>query len=236
MTQHKPLHRIFTAVPTRYDLVNRIITWGMDARWRRLAAGACITRQPQKVLDLCCGTGDLALCIAHLTGNNVQITGLDYSLPMLAIATRKTQTLGLANRFSFIYGDVASLPFRDSCFDCIGISFAFRNLTYRNPLAKRYLAEIQRVLRPGGRFVIVESGQPANVIIRKLFHLYLRWFVFPTGYLASGNRGAYRYLAESAANYYTAGELKKLLLAAGFRGFQYQPLFMGAAGIGIIRK
>ena len=118
----------------------------------------------------------------------------------------------------------------------VGISFAFRNLTYKNPLGPPHLAEVIRVLRPGGRYVIVESSQPENRFIRACFHLYLRAFVAPVGQMLSGNKGAYNYLAESARRYYSPGEVREMLLAAGFRDVRYRPLFFGAAGMHVALK
>lgn len=234
--QGKPLHVMFTAVPRRYDLVNRLITWGLDKRWRREAAIVCLTSRPKRVLDLCCGTGDLAINLARLAENEVEVTGIDYSRPMLEIASKKAEQSAMGGRISFIYGDVASLPFPDGYFDCIGISFAFRNLTYRNPLTSRYLAEVSRVLNAGGRFVIVETSQPRLNPVRKLFHLYLRWFAFRIGYLLSGNRGAYYYLAESAARFYNSEEVGEILLNAGLRQVSFRPLLLGATGIHVAVK
>ena len=128
------------------------------------------------------------------------------------------------------------MPFPDGYFDSIGISFAFRNLTYKNPLAEQYLIEIFRVLAPGGKFVIVESSQPKSRLIRQLFHLYLRWFVFWMGYWLSGNRGAYQYLAESASRFYGPGEVVNLLLSAEFKDVSCQSLLFGAAGIYVALK
>ncbi len=236
LTSKKPLHSMFSAIPRRYDLINHIITWGLDTRWRRQAARECATSNPERILDLCCGTGDLATNIARLVTKDVAITGLDYSQPMLEIAARKAELLAENKNISFTHGDAAALPFPDGYFDCTGISFAFRNLTYKNPLARRHLAEISRVLRPGGRCVIVETSQPRQRVMRKLFHLYLRWFVFTAGYLLSGNRGAYHYLAESAARFYTPEELKKLLTTAGFRQVSFRPLFLGVASICVAVK
>ncbi len=230
----KPLHSMFAAVPRRYDLVNHVITWGFDERWRREAAGECLASRPGKVLDLCCGTGDLALNLARLDEGNVELTGIDYSQQMLDVAAKKAGPL--AERISFVYGDADSLPFPDGCFDCVGISFAFRNLTYKNPLAQRHIAEVFRVLSADGRFIIVETSQPGSTLIRGLFHLYLRWFVFRLGNLLSGNRGAYHYLAESAACFYTSEELKEMLVAAGFREVSFRPFFWGAVGIHIAIK
>jgi demethylmenaquinone methyltransferase/2-methoxy-6-polyprenyl-1,4-benzoquinol methylase len=231
MVRRKPLHGIFTAIPRRYDLVNHVITWGQDARWRRRAAKGCLAGSPRRVLDLCCGTGDLTLSLAQLAAGDVEITGIDYSRPMLGRATVKMARAGVDGKVSLLHGDVAGLPFSDGYFDSAGISFAFRNLTYQNPLAESYLAEILRVLAPGGRFVIIESSQPRCALVRRLFHLYLKCFVAVAGWLLTGNRGAYRYLAESASRYYGPGEVRELLLAAGFSEVAYRPLMWGAAGI-----
>lgn len=230
----KPLHQMFTAVPPHYDLVNHVITWALDKRWRRQAAKACLDSQPRKMLDLCCGTGDLAILFAKLTDDGTEVTGLDYSQPMLELANKKA--VGLKHKPSFVNGNADNLPFPDGYFDCVGISFAFRNLTYKNPLAQRHISEVLRVLSPSGRFVIVESSQPGNRLIRKLFHLYLRWFVYNIGVLLSGNRRAYHYLAESASRFYTPEELKEMLLTAGFSQVSYRPLMFGAAGIHVAIK
>jgi demethylmenaquinone methyltransferase/2-methoxy-6-polyprenyl-1,4-benzoquinol methylase len=226
-----PLHGMFTAVPPRYDLINHVITLGMDARWRRLAAMVCLEAKPRRVLDLACGTGDLSIAIAKTAGQDVTITGLDYSLPMLERARRKAAEAGVQNTVEFIEGDATRLPFPDGSFDCVGISFAFRNLTYKNPLCEPHLAEVLRVLKPGGRYVAVESSQPRNALVRAFFRLYLRWYVRPVGVLLSAEKGAYRYLAESAAHYYSPPQVRELLLGAGFREVRYRELFFGAAGI-----
>jgi demethylmenaquinone methyltransferase / 2-methoxy-6-polyprenyl-1,4-benzoquinol methylase len=232
----QPLHGMFTAVPPRYDLVNRIITLGQDKHWRKLAARACLDGKPARILDLGCGTGDLTLNIARLAGKDVQISGLDYSLPMLELAKRKAENAGIGDKVTFIHGEATKIPFPDGHFDCVGISFAFRNLTYKNPLCDIHLGEVLRVLRPGGRYVIVESSQPHNRLIRALCHFYMNTFVKATGIILTGNRGAYRYLAESMVDYYSPGEVRQILLRAGFRDVTYRPLLSGAAGIHYAQK
>jgi len=227
---NKPLHRMFKAVPPRYDLINHIITWGFDKRWRRQAAGECLASHPEKVLDLCCGTGDLSISVSRLAKDTIELVGVDYSQPMLEIAAKKAESTG-KKRISFVNGNAASLPFPDGYFDCVGISFAFRNLTYKNPLAGSCIDEVLRVLKAGGRFIIVETTQPESKLIRKLYHRYLRWFAFRWGYLLSGNRGAYSYLAESATRFYSSEEVKELLTTAGFRHVYFKPLLFGVAGI-----
>jgi demethylmenaquinone methyltransferase/2-methoxy-6-polyprenyl-1,4-benzoquinol methylase len=231
-----PLHGMFTVVPPSYDLVNRIVTLGLDRKWRRLAAEECLRDKPQRVLDLGCGTGDLTVGLARLAGRGVAVTGLDYSLPMLKLAREKAVRSGVASDVDFLQGNAVNLPFRDASFDAVGISFAFRNLTYKNPLGRPHLDEVRRVLRPGGRYVIVESSQPLNGIVRAFFHVYLRFFVGPVGVMISGNRGAYHYLAESTSRFYSPGEIREMLLAANFREVTYRPLFFGAVGIHVAVK
>jgi demethylmenaquinone methyltransferase/2-methoxy-6-polyprenyl-1,4-benzoquinol methylase len=225
----KPLYGMFTDIPPRYDLINHLITWRMDRGWRRNAALTCLTSRPQKVLDLCCGTGDLAITIANLADYTPDVKGLDYSQPMLDIAAQKAAEAGKTIRF--IQGDASKLPYNNAEFDCVGISFAFRNLTYKNSLVDAHLSEIVRVLKPGGRFVIVESSQPSSGLIRALYHFYMRCYVANIGAWFSGNRPAYRYLAESACHYYSPSEMKTFLLKYGFKTVDYRPLFFGAAGI-----
>lgn len=232
----KPLHGMFSAVPPRYDLINHIITIGMDTGWRRKAVKRCLEERITRFLDVGCGTGDLALTVARSTGENTEIIGLDYSDTMLEKAREKAWHMGLNNRVSFVSGDASELPFEDNYFDCVGISFAFRNLTFQNTLGKPHLKEVARVVKPGGRYVIVESSQPENRIIRWLDHLYIKAFVGPVGKLLSGNRGAYGYLESSMTQYFMPSEIKYLLLQAGFTGVTYRPLFFGAAGIHVARK
>jgi demethylmenaquinone methyltransferase/2-methoxy-6-polyprenyl-1,4-benzoquinol methylase len=235
-TQNKPLYGIFSAIPRRYDLVNHIFTWGMDKRWRLTAARECLRSSPKKVLDLCCGTGDLAIHLAQLGHDELKVVGVDYSPPMLAIAAKKAERFASGKDIKFIQADAANLPFPDGYFDSAGISFAFRNLTYKNPLIKRHLSEVLRVLSDKGRFVVLETSQPRNKFIRWLCHLYLRGFVYWIGYLLSGNRGAYHYLAESAARFYSAEELSEILLGAGFRQVTFRRLLFGAVAIHIAIK
>jgi len=232
----RPLYHIFTRIPGRYDLINHVITLGMDNGWRRQAALACLRDRPGRILDICCGTGDLAITIAQLAPYTPEITGADYSRPMLEIAAAKASSSTRGGNIRFVTADVARLPFAANHFDCVGISFAFRNLTYKNPLTQSYLNEILRVLKPGGKFAIVESSQPKSPFTRFLDHLYLRLWVFPCGYLLSGNRGAYRYLAESARHFYSAEEMQGFLLKSGFKQAAAKTLFFGAAAVYVAVK
>lgn len=228
--QQKPLHAIFTDIPPHYDLINHIATLGLDTRWRNALARKCLENNPAKMLDLCCGTGDLALTVAKFSKGSVEITGLDFSKEMLEFAAGKAQQRNITS-INFVYGDASAMPFDDGTFDAIGISFGFRNLTYANPAANKHLSEIYRVLKKGGRFVIAETSQPNSKFVRFFFHLYMKLFVAPVGILISKNKPAYRYFAKSTCQYYDRHQIRQLLLGAGFESVEYKPMLLGASSI-----
>ncbi len=226
---------MFAEVPGRYDLINRVLTLRFDERWRKMAARECIAGNPVRILDLCTGTGDLAINIARIAEGNPEIIGLDYSDGMLSIARKKALKQGYG-RIRFIKGDAASMPFDNGSVDVIGIAFAFRNLTYKNPDREIFLKEIHRVLAPGGRFIIVETSQPVSKIMRIFFYTYLKVFVSVIGGWISGHKSAYRYLATSARNFYSLEEVSDLISKTGFSKNHYKRLFGGIAGITIAVK
>lgn len=231
----RPLNKVFTDVPKRYDLINRLFSWRLDERWRIKAAGECLEGDPQRFMDLCTGTGDLAIRIARKSKGRMEITGYDYSVPMLEVAKVKAKEAGTPD-ISFIHGDAANMPFPNDHFDTIGIAFAFRNLTYKNFDTPSFLKEIHRVLKPGGRFVIVESSQPKYKWLKGLFRFYTRNIVYPLGGWISGNKPAYKYLSNSVINYYTPDEIVTLLKEYGFSSVNYQQLTGGIAAIHVAVK
>lgn len=233
--QWRPLEKMFNEVPVRYDMLNRVITWRLDERWRKAAVRKCLEREPSRVLDLCTGTGDLAIRLARQVNGQTKIQALDYSQPMLAVAREKADKAKL-NNIEFIHGDAASLPLENEDLDVIGIAFAFRNLTYKNPDRERFLQEIHRVLKPQGKFIIVESSQPENRVMKSLFRIYLKVFVAGIGGWLSGHKGAYRYLAASARNFYEPAEIKQFLSDTGFSKVEYRPFLGGIAGLTVATK
>jgi demethylmenaquinone methyltransferase/2-methoxy-6-polyprenyl-1,4-benzoquinol methylase len=231
----RPLYKIFTAVPPSYDLINRIFTLRLDELWRKQAAKECLAGDPERVMDLCTGTGDLAIRLAKMAKPGTEITGYDYSQPMLDLASRKSVRRNVS-AVNFIQGDAASMPFPDGYFDAIGIAFAFRNLTFRNFDTPRFLSEINRVLKPGGRFVIIESSQPQWAWLRILFRFYTRFFVYPVGSLISGNKPAYKYLSYSVIHYYQTEEICELLNNYGFPAVTFRRLAGGISALHVAIK
>jgi demethylmenaquinone methyltransferase / 2-methoxy-6-polyprenyl-1,4-benzoquinol methylase len=229
----RPLQRMFSKVPEKYDFINRLFTLNLDGAWRAMAAEECMKGNPRRILDLCTGTGDFAMSMADRPDRANEIIGVDFSPPMIRKAFFKTD---YGRKAALVIGDAASLPFCDRSFDSIGIAFAFRNLTYHNPARDRYLSEILRIMTPAGKFVIVESSQPRCAVVRALFHWYMRTAVSSLGGLISGQKGAYSYLAHSAINFYRPEELSQLLESAGFCRVEYTPLLFGVAAIHVAYK
>ncbi len=231
----RPLQKIFQAVPPSYDRINRLLTFGIDEYWRKKAAGRLLSENPARVLDLCTGTGDLAVHLKKRALPETSVLALDFSESMLEFAKKKAARRKI-NDIAFIHGDAADMPFEDESLDAIGIAFAFRNLTYKNPDRARFLKEILRVLRPGAPLIAVDTSQPESPFMRRLFHTYMKYITGPAGGLLSGHRTAYRYLAHSAIDYYTAPELKEILLDAGFQSAEYTHFLNGITALWECRK
>ena len=236
MNKKPLLNQMFASVPRRYDLVNRFVTLGQDSRWRGVAIRACLSNHPRRVLDLCTGTGDLAVGLALSEGAPKKVVAIDFTPQMLKEGVLKASEAGVISRIDFGLADVASLPFCDSVFDAVTISFGFRNLTHENRYRDIHLNEMFRVLAKGGRLVIVESSQPTSLLLRVGFKVFLKGFVAPFGRLVTGDSRAYKYLAHSAANFYSAEEVKELLLKVGFTDVDTTQLFAGAAAVHVAIK
>lgn len=228
-TKGRPLQKMFERVPDRYDFLNRLLTFRLDEVWREKAVKEIVDEQPQEVMDVGTGTGDLAVRVARKL-SETRVTGYDFSSSMLKVAHDKAEHYGLDN-VEFIEGDAASMPFESERFDVTGISFAFRNITFKNPHTGLYLKEIFRTLKPGGKFVIVETSQPRFFLFRFIFHQYLNYIVSKIGGRISGAKGAYHYLAYSARNFYTREELTGLLEKHGFVLLKHRPELFGIAAV-----
>lgn len=223
------IKRIFNEVYNNYELINHILTFGFDTIWRKKAARVAISENGEKCLDVCTGTGEMAIMISRLSSGNISVFASDFSESMLKIAITKPES----ENIKFVNADSDNLPFTDDFFNYITLSFAGRNLnTSKNHLLKS-LKEFYRVLKPGGRFINLETSQPDSKVLKYLFHLYLRNCVKPLGQLISGSKSAYSYLIHSIIMFYNPEELSNIILEAGFSDVTVKKLFAGLASIHI---
>ena len=237
-TSNHPLQDFYADIYPTYDLVNRIFTFGRDRSWRKRAVKACLLNRPDSVLDVCTGTGDFILEVARRAEPGLSLSGYDFSEDMLNEARRKQEELLGTDLppINFMQGDVGQMPFEDDSFGAMGITFGIRNLVYENSNATKHLAELKRVLKKGGRFVVLESSKPGNMVWRVFNNIYLRMILPYLGGLISGNLKAYRYLAKSSRNYYTISEMSGILEGAGFKMVKGESLFLGSVMLVVAEK
>ena len=213
---------MFDRIAQRYDLLNRVLSAGTDVRWRRRAVDALELRAPARVLDVCTGTADLLIEVLRRDPRHCGL-GCDLSCGMLLRGARKLDACGLRGRAALVSADAASLPVRDGTFDGALVGFGIRNVG--EPL--RALRELRRVLRPGGRLVVLEFSSPQGVFGR-LYRLYFR-HLLPrlAGLLSEGT--AYEYLPASVARFPSADGFARLVCEAGFTGVGWRLLSGGIA-------
>jgi len=222
------VRKVFSSrVSATYERVNHVLTLGLDLLWRRRAAARAAAAGGDQWADMCTGTGETAACLCRLAPDGTTVHAVDLSLPMMEEAMKKPE----ARRINFVVSDVKSLEFPDDSFDAITISFATRNINLNKDTLTRTLAEFCRVLKPGGRFVNLETSQPSSPLIRRLFHLYIKLFVKLVGGLLSGSSTGYAYLAHTIPRFYPPEELSIIMRAAGFENVTYETLLFGIAAI-----
>ncbi len=223
----KALRKIFFEVPQRYELINHVITFGMDIIWRRKAARLAANSGPRRCLDICSGTGEMAAYLTRQTRGTSMVVAADFSLPMLKIAMQKPE----AQYIDFILADAKHLPFREDAFDIVTSSYATRNMNVNRRLLMESFSEFARILRPDGSYVSVETSQPSSSLIRRLYHLYVGISVRPIGSLISRTKAGYAYLAYTIPRFYIAEDLAVILRESGFGRVSFQRLMFGAAAI-----
>jgi len=236
---------MFSAIAPTYDFLNHLLSLSVDRWWRQLTvrlaleslngAGQRATAEMRsgtlRLLDVATGTGDLALAFAQARGPALRVAGVDFAAPMLRIARDKTRSQGLENVFTLAEADGHALPFRDSTFDLATIAFGLRNT--ENPDV--VLREMGRVVRPGGCVAVLEFADPPNPLFRRLFRFYFHR-VLPLIGGAISRSSAYRYLPASVASFWTMGEFRSRLRAAGLSPIGSWWLSGGIAGLHIARR
>ncbi|GJQ30989.1 MAG: demethylmenaquinone methyltransferase [Phycisphaerae bacterium] len=218
------VRRMFAAIAPSYDLNNRLHSLGIDRYWRRVAVRRAGVRAGEHVLDVACGTGDLTQGFAASPA--ARVVGLDFTREMLDIAERKRARLpaGSAAKVTYIEGDATALPFDTGSFDVVSIAFGIRNVSD----VPKALGEFHRVLRPGGRLIVLEFDTPRNRIVRWLNTLYCARIMPRTATWISGDRsGAYAYLPASVNTFMSREALKDFMHDAGFARMDDESLTLG---------
>jgi len=218
------VREMFASIAPRYDLTNRILTGGLDERWRRRAIALLAPQPEAQILDCCCGTGDLVFHLLRVQPA-LEVTGIDFCAPMLDRAQRRAHAAHRAA--TFVQGDVMAMPFAGDSFDGATMGFSLRNVVDVDAT----LREIRRVLRPGGRFVNLDVSKAPNRAFKRIFDLYFYGIVPLIGGLVGGSRMAYTYLPNSLTHHPNAPELRERFERAGFADAGYLPLMGGAIAI-----
>ncbi|MEO6990899.1 MAG: bifunctional demethylmenaquinone methyltransferase/2-methoxy-6-polyprenyl-1,4-benzoquinol methylase UbiE [Candidatus Baltobacteraceae bacterium] len=217
---------MFAAIAPRYDAANRVLTAGVDELWRRRAVRELAAPSGGRLLDVCCGTGDLAFHIAR-SNPTLRVEAVDFCEPMLEAARKRQVRERSGARVTFAIADALALPYPDGTFEGATMGFAMRNVVDISAT----LREVRRVLRPGARFVNLDVSKAPNPLFRRAFDVYFYHVVPFVGGLVGGSQSAYRYLPNSLTNYPDADALAARFADAGFRESRYRRFAGGAIAI-----
>lgn len=219
------VEQMFNSIASKYDFLNHFLSLGIDIYWRNRAIRLLKGTIPELLLDVATGTADFALT-AHRSGAK-KVIGIDISENMLAVGRSKIKNLKLDQNIELIHGDSENLPFETSNFDAITVSFGVRN--FQN--LEKGLTEMFRVLKPGGKMVVLEFSKPQKFPIKQIYNFYFKYILPKIGKLVSKDNSAYRYLPESVNKFPEGGKFVKILQEIGFKNTQCIPLTFGICSI-----
>lgn len=219
------VEQMFDNISEKYDLLNRILSMGIDVSWRKKVVKSVQKENPSTILDIATGTGDLAIAMARATP--AKITGFDLSAGMLEVGKKKVAEENLGDRIEMIQGDAENMPFADDSFDVITVAFGVRN--FEN--LEKGLNEIYRVLKPSGKFIILEFSQPQSFPMKQLYAFYSKAILPKIGKKISKDQSAYTYLPDSVKAFPYGEEMKKILKKSKFVEPYDKKLTFGIASI-----
>jgi demethylmenaquinone methyltransferase/2-methoxy-6-polyprenyl-1,4-benzoquinol methylase len=225
-SKEQRVHKVFEKISDSYDKMNSVISFQQHIKWRKDTMKRMNVKPGSKALDLCCGTADWTIALAEVVGPSGEVTGLDFSKNMLKVGQEKVDQLGL-NQVELIHGNAMELPFPDHSFDYVTIGFGLRNV----PDYLQVLKEMNRVLKPGGIAVCLETSQPTLIGYRQLFYFYFHYIMPLFGKLFAKSYNEYAWLHESARDFPGMKELARMFEAAGFKNVFYKPYSGGAAAV-----
>jgi len=221
---------LFDGIAARYDLINDVQSLGLHRLWKRRVVKLADVKPGDRALDLCCGTGDLALALAQ---RSAEVIGLDFSQRMLEVAEeRRAKVQVAAGKVQFLRGDAQRLPFSDNSFDIITVGYGLRNLASW----ETGLREMHRVARPGGRLLVLDFGKPGNAIWRSLYFGYLKLLVPLLGRIFCGNAAAYAYILESLKHFPGQRGVETKMRELGLANVKLCNLLGGAMSINYAEK
>lgn len=220
------VRRMFGEIAARYDLLNHLLSLGIDRYWRRQAVRRVPPHRDGPILDLCTGTGDLAIAYLHASHSDVRIVGADFCHEMLVIGERKAELHHANGRLTFLEADAQRLPMKDNYFQIVCVAFGLRNVTDTD----RGLREMVRVCQPGGQVAVLEFSHPRWQPFKAIYNWYFRHVLPRIGQALSRNKySAYSYLPQSVGEFPTYEALMERMEAAGLRDVRYHSMTFGVA-------
>lgn len=223
----KYVQEMFNSIAKNYDLMNTLMSFGLDKSWRRLTVKRSELRAGGVGLDVCCGTGMLTMEQARVAGRAGSITGLDFSENMIGVARQNIKDFEFKDSIQFVQGDAMNLPFADNTFDCATVGWGLRNI----PDLRQAVQEMARVVKPGGKVLSLDMAQPMTPVFKELYWLGFNKVVPAVGRLLSGNKKAYAYLHDSAKVFVHQKELADIFAKAGLVESRYINLCGGVVAI-----
>ena len=218
---------VFHSVAAKYDLMNDLMSGGIHRLWKQFTIEASCARKGQKILDIAGGTGDLAAKFSRIVGPNGQVVLADINNSMLNVGRDKLTDHGIVGNIDYVQANAECLPFPDNYFDCITIAFGLRNVTDKDSA----LRSMYRILKPGGRLLVLEFSKPGNALLEKAYDHYSFSILPKMGSLIANDGDSYRYLAESIRMHPDQETLKNMMLNAGFDDCEYHNMTGGIVAL-----